>query len=112
MKKLMILAFCSFVALCLTVPGLAQNCQFPEKAPDHKNFQFLAGDVIQVQQADGRWVDATVTMVIPWWDMNQCQWRVNYNAEIRNIVRFTEGDPAVRIKPLPRSAAPIEGGLR
>ena len=80
---------------------MAQDCQFPDKAPDPANFQFMVGNQIQVQQTDNRWVDATVTMVIPWWDMNACKWRVNYNAEIKSVLRFTEGDPAVRIKPLP-----------
>jgi hypothetical protein len=100
------------LALLVALPVGAQECTFPESAPDPAEFQFMVGNVVQIQQADGRWMDATVRQVIPWWDTNICGWRVNYRAEIVQGLTFTEGDLAVRIKPMPRSAAPTERGLK
>lgn len=89
--------YCLLVILLIwPVLALAKDCKFPKKGPDPKAFVYKVGDLITVT-GDRQNTQAEIVKVVPWWDMTDCQWKVNYEAEVKNIFRFSENDPLVQL---------------
>jgi len=92
---------CVLLAL-LVLPALvfAADCK-EGSGPDIKALKKLKqvyqiGDQITVSVQDNK-TQAHIVKVVPWWDSATCTWRINYEAEVVNIFRFSEDDPSVKL---------------
>jgi hypothetical protein len=96
----LIMVACLVIAVLAWQNAFAADCTDDFK-PDIKALKKLQpvyqmGDQITVT-GNNQNTQAEIIKIVPWWDSTDCTWKVNYEAEVKNVFRFSEGDPNVKL---------------